>query len=131
MFKKCLLLGISAGLLAALGCIIYARVYSMAMGGVDFSKVANPVMIVASCLFGTVLAAIGFYFMDRWLKAKGELLFNFVFVILSFATVVSPFAATLPLDVEFPELFPGFAVPMHFFPALAWFTLKPLFIKNV
>jgi len=28
-----------------------------------------------------------------------------------------------------PELFPGLVVPMLFFPALAWFTLKPLFIK--
>jgi len=31
------------------------------------------------------------------------------------------------LDVKTPELFPGLAVPMVFFPAMAWYTLKPLF----
>ena len=55
---------------------------------------------------------------------------NFVFAILTFASILGPFATKLPLDVEMPELFPGLTVPMHFFPALAWFTLKPLFIKK-
>ena len=59
-----------------------------------------------------------------------ELVFNLVFVLISFASILAPFAATLPYEVEFPELFPGFAVPMHFFPALAWFTLRPAFFKN-
>jgi len=130
MFKKSLLLGVCSGLLAGLGCIIYEMVYKAAMAGVDFSKIVKPVNLVAACVFGTVLASIGFYLLNKWMKAKGELVFNFIFVILSFASVTGPFAATLPLYVEFPELFPGLVVPMHFFPALAWFTLKPLFIKT-
>ncbi len=130
MFKKSLLLGIAAGALAGIGCISYAMVYKAAME-VDFSKVANPAAIIASCIFGTVLASVGFYTLDRWMKAKGEIIFNFTFVILSFVSIIGVFAASLPLDIEFPELFPGFAVPMHFFPALAWFTLKPLFIKQL
>lgn len=128
MFKRCLLLGIVAGLLAGLACIIYAQVYKGAMG-TDFSQVVKPVGMVAACLFGTVLSGIGFYLVDRWMKTKGEIVFNFILVTLSFASILGPFATSLPLDVEFPELFPGFAVPMHFYPALAWFTLKPLFIK--
>jgi hypothetical protein len=81
-------------------------------------------------LSGGVLAAVGYWAADKLLKAKGEIVFNLVFSILSFATLLAPFAAKLPLDIEAPELFPGMVIPMHFFPALAWFTLKPIFIKK-
>ena len=57
----------------------------------------------------------------------GEIVFNFLFSIGSFACVMVPISMTLPLDVQFPELFPGLAVPMVFFPALSWYTVKPLF----
>ena len=77
-----------------------------------------------------VLAAIGFWALDKWLKRNGEIIFNFVFVILSFATLLIPIGAKLPLTLTSPELFPGLAVPMHLFPALGWFTLKPLFIRQ-
>ncbi len=77
-----------------------------------------------------MLAAIGFWLLDKVLKAKGEIVFNLLFSIISFATLLAPFAVKLPLDLDTPELFPGMVIPMHFFPALAWFTLKPLFIKG-
>ena len=129
MFKKALLLGIISGLLAGIAGVIYARVYHRSLGA-DFSKVAPTVNIIVSSLFGGVLAAIGFFLLDKLLKDKGEIVFNFLFSIISFATLLAPFAVKLPLDLEAPELFPGMVIPMHFFPALAWFTLKPLFIKK-
>lgn len=131
MFKKSLLLGIVSGLLAGVAGIIYAKVYYKA-NEADFSEVVNNVKIVASCLFGGVLASIGFWFLDRWLKEKGEIVFNFLFTIISFATILVPIAAKLPKTIDPSELllFPGMAIPMHFFPALAWFTLKPLFFRR-
>jgi hypothetical protein len=77
-----------------------------------------------------VLAAIGYWILDWKLKDKGEIVFNFLFSLLSFASLLAPFGAKLPLDIEAPELFPGMVIPMHFFPALAWYTIKPLFIKK-
>ena len=59
MFKKALLLGIVSGLLAGVAAIIYARVYYTA-NEADFSKVVSAVPIIASSLFGGVLAAIGY-----------------------------------------------------------------------
>src|SRR5215212_10280747 len=53
-----------------------------------------------------------------------------IIAISLFASILAPFAMKLPFDIETPELFPGLIVPMHFFPALAWFTLKPLFIRS-
>jgi hypothetical protein len=129
MFKKSLALGIVAGILAGVVSLLYAKLY-YSSSEADFSQVAGPVRILASSLFGTVLAAIGFWALDKWLKRNGEIVFNFVFVILSFATLLIPIGAKLPLTLTSPELFPGLAVPMHLFPALGWFTLKPLFIRQ-
>lgn len=128
MFKKIVFLSVVSGLFAGMTCVTYAQVYQSAME-TDFSKVINIQGMLGACLFGTVLAGIGYWLLDRWLKAKGEILFNFLFSGLSFFSILGAFAVTLPLDIESPELFAGLAVPMHFFPALAWFTMKPLFIK--
>jgi hypothetical protein len=128
MFKRSILLGLTAGLLAAIASVIYQKVYTSSLGA-DFSVIAKPVNIFTGSVFGGLLAAIGYWLLEKWLKYTGEIIFNFVFVILSFASILAPFATKLPFNIEAPELFPGLTVPMHFFPALAWFTLKPLFIK--
>jgi hypothetical protein len=128
MFKKSLLLGIVSGLLAGVAALVYAYVYHSSLGA-NFSKVAGSARIIAASVFGGVLAAIGYWILDKKLKEKGEIVFNLLFSLLSFASLLAPFGVKLPLDIEAPELFPGMVIPMHFFPALAWFTLKPLFFS--
>jgi hypothetical protein len=81
-------------------------------------------------LVGGVLAAIGYTLLDKWLKTRGEIVFNLCFSLISFASLLAPIAVSLPRTIETPELFPGLVIPMHFFPALAWFTLKPIFIRS-
>jgi hypothetical protein len=129
MFKRSFLLGVVSGLLAGIASLVYAQVYRSSLGA-DFSNIATVVNIVAGSVAGGILAAIGFWLADKLLKNRAEIVFNFLLVILSFASLLAPFAVRLPLDVEAPELFPGYAIPMHLFPALAWFTLKPLFIPS-
>jgi uncharacterized membrane protein YeaQ/YmgE (transglycosylase-associated protein family) len=129
MLKRLLLLGVVSGILAGIASLIYQKVYSTSLG-VDFSKIAKPVGIIISCMVGCLIAALGHWLLNKWLKNKTEIVFNFLFVILSFATIVGAFAAKLPLDTTSPELFPGMVIPMHFFPALAWLTLRPLFFNT-
>ncbi|MCW3089331.1 MAG: hypothetical protein JWP81_400 [Ferruginibacter sp.] len=129
MFKKSLLLGAVSGILAGVASLIYQKVYAKSLG-VDFATVAKPLSIIIVSFLSGIIAAVGFWLLNKWLKNKGEIVFNLLFTILSFASIAAAFAAKLPFDVDMPELFPGLVVPMHFFPALAWFTLKPLFIKN-
>jgi ABC-type branched-subunit amino acid transport system permease subunit len=129
MFKQALLLGIVSGLLAGIAGLVYAHLY-FTINEADFSKVASTVRILSSSLFGGVLAAIGYTASLKWLKGKGEIVFNLLFTILSFASLLLPIAFRLPLKIETPELFPGMVIPMHFFPALGWYTLKPLFLKK-
>jgi len=129
MFKRLLLLGLIAGVLAGVASLIYQRIYT-GSNGADFSTIAKPVNIVIVSIVAGLLASVGYGLLIKWLPKSGEIVFNFVLVILTFASIMGPFAVKLPLDFEQPELFPGLTVPMHFFPALAWFTLKPLFIKK-
>lgn len=129
MLKRSLLLGLTAGVLAGLVSVLYKKIYVASLGE-DFAGVIKPIGILATSVLAGLLAALGYWLLQRWLKGKGELVFNFVFMILVFASILGPFSVKLPLDIEMPELFPGLAVPMHFFPALAWFTLKPLFVKQ-
>lgn len=129
MLKKSLALGIVAGLLAGIAGVIYAHLY-YTINEADFSKVASTINILAASIFGGVLAAIGYTLLDRWLRTRGEIVFNLVFTLISFITLLAPIAVRLPRNIDTPELFPGMVIPMHFFPALAWFTLKPLFISS-
>ena len=129
MFKKIFYHGISAGILSAVACIIYNRIYFFATEA-DFSKVINIPVIIGINLFACMLAAGGYRAFKKLLKKNADIFFNFTFTILSFASVIYPISVSLPLDIKFPELFPGLTVPMHFFPALAWFTVRPLFIKE-
>ena len=129
MFKKLFYQGISAGILSTIACIIYNRIYFFATE-VDFSKVVNIPVLAGINLLACLLAAAGYWVFKKLLKRNADIFFNFTFTIFSFASVIFPISISLPLDVKFPELFPGLTVPMHFFPALAWFTIRPLFIKE-
>jgi ABC-type branched-subunit amino acid transport system permease subunit len=131
MFKKSLLLGIVSGLLAGLAGVVYARLY-YSINEADFSAVVTSLKIFAASLFGGVLAAVGYTLLDRWLKTRGEIVFNLLFTLISFASLLIPIAAKLPRTIDPQELFlfPGMVIPMHFFPALAWYTLRPLFIRS-
>jgi hypothetical protein len=129
MFKRLLLLGLISGLLAGVAALIYQKIYVNSLGA-DFSAIVKPVNVIIVCTLAGLLASTGYGLLTKWLPRAGEIIFNFVLVILTFASILGPFATKLPLDIEMPELFPGLTVPMHFFPALAWFTLKPLFIKK-
>ena len=129
MFNRSLLLGIISGVLAGIAGIIYARIYYK-INEADFSVVVSSIRILSASLFGGVLAAMGYTLLSRWLKNRGEIVFNFLFTLMSFASMLLPIAYKLPLNLETPDLFPGMVIPMHFFPALSWYTLKPLFIRN-
>lgn len=129
MNKKLFIQGLSAGILSSIACIIYNRIYLFATE-VDFSKVVNIPVLISINLLACILAAAGCFVFKKLFKKNAELLFNLTFSILSFISVMYPISISLPLSIKNPELFPGLTVPMHFFPALAWFTLRPLFVNE-
>jgi len=126
MFRRIFFHGLTAGILSAIAAIIYNRIYYFATE-VDFSKVLNMGSLIGINLIICLLAAFLYWGLIVWLKNKGEIVFNFIFSIVSFACVMVPISITLPLSITYPELFPGLAVPMVFFPVVAWHTIKPFF----
>jgi hypothetical protein len=129
MFKRIFFQAILSSVLASAASLIYNRIYYFATEA-DFSRVLGIPKMIALNLMVCILAGFLYYGLRKWLKERGELVFNFAFSMLSFAAVAIPISLTLPLDQKFPELFPGLAVPMVFFPALAWFTVRPIFAKG-
>ena len=129
MFKKIFFHAVVASVLATAAALIYNRIYFFATEA-DFSKVINSGSIAGLNVLACFIAAFIYWGLLSWLKRKGEVIFNFVFSTASFVCVAIPVSVTLPLDIKFPELFPGLAVPMVLFPALAWYTVKPLFTLN-
>jgi hypothetical protein len=127
--KKNILHGIIAGSLAAVAGIAYQMVYENALF-LDFSSVINPGSIAGASFFGCMLMALGYWLLVRINKPilKGWL--NVLVATLSFLSILGPLSMSLPLDVEFPEMFPGLAIPMHFFPALMFFGLFPFFTNS-
>ena len=128
MFRRIFYWGLSAGIGSAVAALIYNRVYFF-ITEANFTKLVNTGSLIGSNLLACMLAAFGYWGFTKWFPRKGELVFNIVFAVLTFASILIPIAIHLPLDIQFPELFPGLTIPMHFFPALAWHTLRPLFAK--
>ena len=129
MFKRVLLLGVVAGIMAGAASIVYQSVYKASLGA-DFSKIVKPAGIVISSIIGCIIASLGYWLMHKLLKGKTDIVFNLLFAVLSIASIMPAFGVKLPLDVEMPELLPGMVIPMHFFPIMAWLTLRPLFMKQ-
>jgi hypothetical protein len=130
MYKRIFFHSLIAGVLAAVACVIYNHIYFFATEA-DFSRVLNTFSMTGYCISICLIAGFIYWAFLRWLKRTGTIIFNFLFSILSFAAVVIPISVSLPLDIQFPELFPGLAVPMIFFPLIAWYTVQPLFITPV
>jgi hypothetical protein len=126
MYKKIFYHAITASAFSALAAMIYYRIYYFATLA-DFSALVNYKTIIGLSIITCMIASFIYFGLWKWLGPKADIVFNLLFSILSFAAVMFPISLSLPLDIKFPELFPGLAVPMIFFPAIAWYTIKPLF----
>lgn len=127
--KKGLLLGVTSGIVAGGVSMLYNKVYSDAFY-IDFNSVLNATGMFTACMIGCVLMALGYVIAARLKRPLLIPILNVLYCILSFASIIGVLSFKLPLDVEFPEMFPGLAVPMHFFPALSFFALVPFFWKH-
>lgn len=128
-WKKFFLQSAAASLLSVIACLVYQQIYINTYE-TDFTAVLNTTGITGASVLGCMLISLGYAWIEKRNKPKWLGIFNIVVAGLSLASVISPLAITLPLDMESPELFPGLAIPMHFFPALAFFALFPFFNRT-
>ena len=127
--KKIFIQGIIAGIVAASASLIYSNLYQSTLG-VSFDKIINIGSIFGACIFGCVLISSANLVLFKFKKENLQGILNVIVVVLSFVSIIGPISMTLPLDVEFPEMFPGLVIPMHFFPALAFFAIDPFFKQS-
>lgn len=124
--KKAFFHGIIAGVLAAVAGIIYFNIYQNTLG-TEFNKIVNIGSISGVSIIACLLIALCYWALEKFKKEKWKGILNIVITLLSFASIISPISMSLPFDIKNPELFPGLVVPMHFFPALAYFCIDPFF----
>lgn len=127
--KASLIHGIISGIVTASAGIAYKKVYQDALF-LDFSTVINAGAVAGASVFGCMLMAIGYGLLEHFKKPKLKGWLNILIIVLSFMSILGPLSMSLPLDVEFPEMFPGLAIPMHFFPALVFFGFYPFFANS-
>ena len=134
MFKNIFFLGLASGVLATIACVVYTSVYFSEI--VDFSEAAGTVAVLTKCLMFTMASCFVYFGMRKIIKNPN--IANFAFNLL--ITLVSVGLVFYILKIDDPQFknedaqlmnvfFKGFVMPMLFFPALAWMTLKPIFIK--
>jgi len=128
-YKNLLIRGLVSAVFAAIACIVWDKIYYFAMM-TDFSAIINIGSIFGANIFAGILIATGYFLITKYIKKHGVLVFNILLATLSIASFYCPLSQALPLDIMAPELFLGLAAPMHLFPALAWFTLEPVFVKK-
>ncbi len=135
MFKNSLFLGITAGIAATIACLVYTSFYFEQL--VDFSEAFGLVKMLSTCMLFTVGASF-VHFGLHWLIKKvvlAELIFN---LLVTLASIGAVFYVLKSIDPVFKnedaqlmiDYYKGFVMPMLFFPALGWFTFKPLFFKK-
>ena len=129
MTKGIFIQSLIAGILAAMAANIYNQIYFFATQ-IDYSNIINVGSLSGLNLMVSLLAGLLYGLLIRLFKAKGAIIFNFVYSVGSFACIIIPLDISLPLSTPYPELFPGLTVPMVFFPVIAWLTIDPLFKKS-
>lgn len=127
-FTKGLVLGLTSGILSSAVCIAYNGIYSDAFR-LDFGAVLTTTGIVLSSILGCLLMAMGYVIISKLKKPALIPVLNIVYCILSFVSIIGVLSFELPLEMDSPEMFPGLAVPMHFFPTLSFLALVPFFWK--
>ena len=130
MFKKSFFHSISAGLISSIACYLYVSILRNEFM-YDFSEVLSISNVVGACFFSCILASIFHTLANHFLPKMGDILFHVFFAVIVFASLLGPMLFKLPLDFDkdLTLIFPTYAMVLHFFPALIWLTLKPIFNK--
>ena len=128
----------STALLSALACYFYATFYYSLL--VDFSEGSSKgiifIVFLKNCFFAAGIMSMIHYLL-KWILHKKEILADLLSgLFFSIATIASVFYVLKMKDPVFKtpdaqlfvDFYKGFLMPILFFPLLAWFTLKPLFL---
>ena len=127
--KNHLIHGVVAGILSTLSSLVYLNIYQN-LYYLDYSLVINWTAILGASMIGCILMVLGYFTLEKRSKVKFKGTLNLIYMFISFISIIPAMGMSLPLEIDFPELFPGLVIPMHFFPAMLIFGLEPFFLKK-
>jgi hypothetical protein len=135
MFKNIFFLGLTSSFLATAACMVYSQMYFSIL--VDFSEATGIMTVLTNCLIGAMAACFVFIALTKLIKKTfiAEFVFNLLVTLASISAVFLLLKSNDPVFVNedaqlMIDYYKGFVMPMLFFPALAWFTLKPIFVRK-
>jgi len=124
-FKPYFFLSLIVAVFASLVGVGYTSSYYIFL--FDFSSFL-PIWKIIAAYFSISLTISGLRFLfDFLFKSWGELLFNIKLSILTIASILHPILVNG--DFEMAEMYPGFAIPLYFFPTVTWLALAPFLNK--
>jgi len=127
MFKPYFILGLLAGVISAAVSVVFAYTFNQKL--LDFAQVL-PYWKIIAVDFSLSLIAVGVYFgLSLIVKKIHKVVFYSLFSVASIASVLLPITANFP-DLEFPEFYPTFAIPLHLIFSVIFLSLSSIIIKN-
>jgi len=127
MFKPYLILGLLAGVISAAVSVVFAYTFNQKL--LDFAQVL-PYWKIIAVDFSLSLIGVGVYFgLSLIAKKIHKVVFYSLFSVASITSVLLPITANFP-DLEFPEFYPTFAIPLHLIFSVIFLSLSSIIIKN-
>ncbi|MCF8410664.1 MAG: hypothetical protein K9G31_05145 [Crocinitomicaceae bacterium] len=129
MLVRYIILGFVVAVLSSATGIAYSFNYYKLF---DFSAVLPFTKIAWLFTSGSLLVAGLSFVFNKFMKAIGGLIFNVLLAFGTIGSVIIPtvYPPTFPAEIEMPEFYPAFVIPLHFMVPMIWFALSSYFLKN-
>jgi hypothetical protein len=138
MFKKVFILALISGLFSTVISISYILVFKYSPLEADFTEKASIIYLLIFNMIIAMAACFIYFVLIKLIKKENLASFIFGFLFSGASILIALYFmmkidSNLSFKNENAEMFKDFyyfiLAPISFFPALSWFTFKPLFIK--
>ncbi len=129
MVTKTLFFSIIVAFVSSILGMLYAHLYYKLFDFSSFLPLWN--IVVLFTFISLILGVLSILFFLIFKKA-GSMILSGLICVLSLLSVILPtlFPPQFASSIESPEIFPAFAVPLHFIIPMVWLTLSPLLLNS-
>jgi hypothetical protein len=130
MFKSYVQIGLLVAFFSSIIGVSYTKMYYEFL--FDFSFNLQVLKIPFIFLALSLLIAGLSWFFNRYIPKSGTLIFNVLLSTVALISILLPvfYTPNFSKEVEMPEMFISFVLPLHFIVPLFWLTFSSHFIKS-
>lgn len=130
MFKSYVKIGLLVAFFSSLFGVSYTKLYYEFLFDFSFNLqvLKIPVIFLALSL---LIAGISWFF-NRYMPKSGAFIFNVLLSSVALISILLPlfYTPNFSKEVEMPEMFISFVMPLHFIVPLFWLTFSSHFLKS-